>query len=85
MYLFHLTETNMELIGLKLKNKEIDLTTPDGFSWLREHLLSDDVEMFQAKKDYSDDQQLDKFTLIQQGAVITKGELFTYFEKLIGY
>ena len=53
-------------------------------NWLQKNLISDDVELFQAKKDYSDDQQFDKFTLIQQGAVITKGELFTYFEKLIG-
>jgi cag pathogenicity island protein 24 len=83
MYLFHLTETNMELIGLKLKDKAIDLTTSEGFSWLREHLLSDDVELFQAKKEYSEDKQLDKFTLIQQGSVITKGKLFTYFDKLV--
>jgi cag pathogenicity island protein 24 len=83
IYLFHLTETNMELIGLKLKNEDIDLTTTEGFSWLRKNLLSDDVELFQAKKDYSEDQQLDKFTLIQQGAVITKGELFTYFDELV--
>jgi cag pathogenicity island protein 24 len=83
MYLFHLKETNMELIGLKLKDKAIDLTTSEGFSWLREHLLSDDVELFQAKKEYSEDKQLDKFTLIQQGSVITKGKLFTYFDKLV--
>jgi len=84
LYLFHLSETNMELIGLKLKNETVDLTTKEGFSWLRENLLSDDVELFQSKKNYSEDQQLDKFTLIQQGSVITKGELFSYFENLIG-
>lgn len=84
MYLFHLTETNMKLIGLKLTNNEVDLTTPEGFNWLRDNLLSDEVEIFHSQKDYSKDKQLDKFALIQQGAVITKGELFTYFEKLIG-
>ncbi len=84
IYLFHLTETHMELIGLKLTNTSVDLTTSEGFGWLRENLLSDDVELFQAKKDYSDDKQLDKFTLIQQGSSITKGALFQYFEKLVG-
>lgn len=84
IYLFHLTEERMELIGLKLNNDAIDLTTSEGFAWLRENLLSDDVELFQAKKEYSDDKQLDKFTLIQQGAAITKGALFQYFEKLVG-
>jgi len=84
MYLFHLAETQIGLIGVKLKNETIDLTTREGFSWLRENLMSDDVELFNAKKDYSADKQLNKFELIQQGSLITKGDLFKYFEKLIG-
>lgn len=84
MYLFHLAEERIELIGLKITNTTIDLTTKEGFSWLRENLMDDAVELFQAKKDYSDDKQLDKFALIQQGSVITKGDLFTYFNKLVG-
>lgn len=83
MYLFYLGESEIELIGLKLNTKDVDLTTKNGFGWLRENLMSDDVEIFNAKKAYSNDKQLDKFALIQQGSVITKGELFTYFDKLI--
>lgn len=83
MYLFYLAETQIELIGLKLKKDTIDLTTREGFSWLRENLMDDAVELFNAKKDYSDDEQLNKFELIQQGSVITKGDLFKYFNKLI--
>ena len=84
MYLFHLGDQQIELIGLKIKKTEIDLTTKEGYTWLRENLLSDDVEIFNAKKDYSDDAQLDKFKLIQQGSLITKGQLFQYFENLVG-
>ena len=83
MYLFYLGKHKIELIGLKLKTTNIDLTTGDGFSWLRENLMSDNVELFNAKKDYSKDRQFNKFELIQQGSVITKGDLFTYFDKLI--
>ncbi len=83
MYLFHLTEEQIELVGLKITKDSIDLTTRGGFSWLRENLMDDSVELFQAKKDYSDDKQLDKFALIQQGAAITKGDLFKYFDKLV--
>lgn len=82
IHLFHLNEKNMHLIAIKIKNP-IDLTTTDGFNWLRENLMDDDVEFLQAKKEYSEDKQADKFKLIQQGSVITKGELFTYFDKLI--
>ena len=83
MHLFHLNENDMHVLALKLKNK-IDLTTKEGFSWLRENLLDDAVEFLQAKKEYSKDRHLDKFKLIQQGAVITKGDLFKYFNKLVG-
>lgn len=83
MYLFYLGESEIELIGLKLNKTDVNLTTKEGFAWLRENLMSDDVEIFDAKKAYSNDKQLDKFALIQQGSVITKGELFTYFDKLI--
>lgn len=83
MHLFHCLEKEMCLIAVKIKNESIRLTSKEGFDWLRNNLLSDDVEFFSAKKAYSDDKTLDKFKLIEQGAIITKGDLFDYFEKLI--
>lgn len=83
MHLFSLNEDNMHLIGVKLKNSQ-DLTTKEGFAWLRDNLLDDNVEFVTASKDYSDKKNLDKFTLIQQGAVITKGDLYNYLAKLVG-
>ena len=82
IHLFHLNETNMHVIGIKLKNA-IDLTSRDGFNWLRENLMDENVEFMQAKKEYSEDRHADKFKLIQQGGVITKGDLFKYFDQLI--
>jgi hypothetical protein len=83
MHLFHLTESNMHLIAVKITKDSIDLTTKDGFEWLRDNLLDDSVEFLQAHKNYSDDKNLDKFKLIQQGSNITKGNLFKYFDKLV--
>ena len=83
MHLFQCAEKNMRLIALKLKTSEIDITTKQGYNWLRDNLLSDEVEFFTAQKEYTDDKGLDKFKLIQEGANITKGQLFNYFEKLI--
>lgn len=82
MHLFHLNETNMHVIAVQIKNA-IDITTVDGFEWLRNNLMNEEVEFLQAKKDYQADKNSDKFTLIQQGGVITQGELFQYFDKLI--
>lgn len=82
IHLFALNEDHMHLIGIKINN-DTDVTTNEGFNWLRENLMDDAVEFVQAKKDYSDDDKLDKFTLIEQGANITKGNLYNYMYKLI--
>ncbi len=82
IHLFALNEDHMHLIGIKVKD-EADLTTAEGFNWLRNNLMHDNVEFVQAKKDYTEDKNLDKFTLIQQGSNITKGELYQYMFKLI--
>ena len=83
MHLFHCTEKTMRLIALKIKNQDIDITTTEGYRWFKDNLLSDDVEMFTASKAYSIDKGQDKFKLITEGATITKGELYTYFENIL--
>ncbi|MBT8269323.1 MAG: hypothetical protein HKO96_05545 [Flavobacteriaceae bacterium] len=84
LYLFETTEAEIRLIGLKILNEAIDLTTAEGFNWLRENLMDDSVELFHANKAYSEDPLIDRFQLIEQGAVITKGDLFRYFDRLVG-
>ena len=84
MYLFSAGKTQLRLIGLKIKTEEIDLTTKEGFAWLRENLMSDEVELFNAEKSIETDKNIKIFELIKQGPTITKGELFKYFEDLIG-
>ncbi|SIS65266.1 hypothetical protein SAMN05421766_103155 [Zobellia uliginosa] len=83
MHLFHLTEKEMKLLSVKVMNPEIDLTTSIGFSWFKKNWQSDFVEYLTASKAYSEDRNLDKFKLIQQGAVITKGELYQWFDNII--
>ena len=83
IHLFQCNEKSMRLIALKIEHADVDFTTKEGFEWLRNNLLSDSIEFFNAKKEYSDDKQLDLFKMIQSGANITKGELFTYFADLI--
>ncbi|MCB0445491.1 MAG: hypothetical protein KDC68_07565 [Gelidibacter sp.] len=83
MHLFHTKADNIQLIAIKLTIDTVDLTTSEGFNWFRDNLLSDDVEFLTANKAYSDDKAMDKFKLIQQGAIITKGDLYRYFEKLV--
>ncbi|GAL68488.1 DUF6495 family protein [Jejuia pallidilutea] len=83
MYLFHLDEDNMHAIVVNVKNDEVDITTKEGYNWLRENLMDERVEFLQADKAYTEDKNLDKFKMIEQGASITKGELYQYFYNLI--
>lgn len=83
MHLFHLGEKEMRLISVRVHNPEIDLTTSEGFAWFRKNWQSDFVEYLTAAKAYSSDRNQDKFGLIEEGAVITKGELYQWFDKVI--
>jgi len=84
MYLFKVDGSQLRLIGLKIKVDTIDLTTKEGFGWLRDNLMSDEVELFNADKTLEADKNLKLFELIVQGSNITKGDLFKYLEDLIG-
>ena len=83
MHLFYTAEKEMKLLSVKVMNPEIDLTTKEGFTWFKKNWQSDFVEYLTASKVYTGDKNLDKFKLIQQGAVITKGELYRWFDKII--
>ena len=84
MHLFHLSDKEMKLISVKILNPEIDLNTSLGFNWFKKNWQSDFVEYLNASKSYTEDKNLDKFKLIQEGAVITKGELYHWFDNIIG-
>lgn len=83
MNLFSLGEKEMELISVMVGDELIDITTKDGYQWLQKNLMDDEVKIFTAKKAYSDNPNKDKFKLIETGAVITKGQLFDYFDDLM--
>lgn len=83
MHLFYATEKEMKLLSVKVMNPEIDLATTVGFNWFKKNWQSDFVEYLTASKAYTEDKNLDKFNLIKQGSVITKGDLYRWFESMI--
>ena len=83
LYLFHLGENEMKLIAIKILQESIDITTKEGFAWLRDNYSTEEVEILTANKAYSEDRNADKFILIQQGSNITKGQLFQWFEAMM--
>ena len=83
LMLFHISEAFMELIAIKIDDENIDITTEYGYKWLQQNLHDDSVNLYTSTKAITDDRNKDIFVLIQQGSVITKGELYTYFSDLL--
>lgn len=83
IFLFQITAATINLVAIKIENEAIDLRTKEGYGWLQGNLLDDSVNIYTSTKAISDDRNKDIFALIQQGANITKGELYAYFEKVV--
>ena len=81
IYLFKVKETTLDLIAIKVENETVDVTTRAGYDWLQQNLMDDTVSLYTSSKAIGEEKNKDIFALIQQGAVITKGELYAFFEK----
>ena len=84
IFLFKITDLTINLIGVKVEKEGVDVTTRPGYQWLQQHLMDDAVSLYTSSKLISEDRNRDIFALIQQGAVITKGDLYGFFEKHLG-
>ncbi|MDT0686505.1 DUF6495 family protein [Autumnicola psychrophila] len=83
MFMFHITAATINLIAVKVESQEIDITSKTGYNWLRSNLMDDSVTIYTSTKAMSDDRNKDIFALIRQGANITKGDLYRYFEDVV--
>jgi hypothetical protein len=83
LMLFHISETHMDLIAIKIENEEIDITTDYGYKWLQQNINDDRVVLYTSTKAIKEDRNKDIFVLIQQGSAITKGALFKYFKDVL--
>ena len=84
LYLFEFQEQKIKLISIKINDSSVDLTKTEGLNWLMGHLSHDTVDIFKASKAYSENRNSDIFALVQQGAVISKGELYKSISQQIG-
>lgn len=83
MHLFAAEEKEIRLISVKVLNPDIDLTTKVGFDWFKKNFQGDFVDYLTASKAYKEEKNTELFNLIKQGASITKGELFQWFDNMI--
>ena len=64
-------------------NESVNFLSSEGIQWLSENIFSDEVEIQRGKKDISNDRNGALFAIIKQGGIISKGELFNKFDRLL--
>lgn len=76
LFLFHIEAGAMHTIIIQVLDPSIDVTTKEGFMWLKENMLSEKVQIRRGSKKFWDDRLQDIFALIRQGATISQGILY---------
>ncbi|MGB0879671.1 MAG: DUF6495 family protein [Polaribacter sp.] len=80
--LFKCEKTKIHRIAITI-NKKINILDQEGFEWLMKNPTDASVEIFKGTKAYTTERNLEIFDLIEKGSVISKGEIFKYFDELI--
>lgn len=80
--LFHCKKDEISRIVIQT-SKEIDFLTQEGYEWLLKNPNDESVDLFTGNKSYDKERNQELFSLIEQGGTIAKGELFSYFQRLI--
>jgi hypothetical protein len=83
LFLFKIEQDEMKLIAIRVNDPSKNITTDDGFQWLLNNYLNDEVDFFEATQPFTDDRNDDIFNLVKMGSVISKGEWYRYFQQLL--
>lgn len=80
--LFFCDEVYMRSIIIKT-SADVDLLTKEGLIWLGDNLFTDTVEVQTGQKLFVNDRNTELFELIKQGAIFSKGELYTQIDAIL--
>ncbi|WP_428229213.1 DUF6495 family protein [Flavobacterium sp.] len=83
IFLFKCFEKDVQSIVLKSLVPETDFLTKDGLQWLSDNMFTENIEMKVGKKVFTEDRNGSIFELIQQGAFLSDGQLFTQINTII--
>ena len=83
IFLFKCEATEVYSYVITTSNTVVDFLSAEGIQWLSENIFSDEVEIQRGKKVVSEDRNGALFSIIQQGGIISKGELFSKLDLLL--
>lgn len=83
IFLFQFDEKDIDTIVLNTKNPEVDFLTKEGLQWLGENMLTEEVEIRYGAKPFGVDRNSEIFEIIQQGGILSQGELYQQLKQVI--
>jgi hypothetical protein len=83
IFLFRCFDGYVNSIVLKSLVPEVDFLTKEGLQWLSDNMFTDTIEMKTGKKEFTEERNSSLFALIQQGAFLSDGQLYTQINTII--
>lgn len=83
IFLFRFDETDIDTIVLKTSNEEVDFLTKEGLQWLGDNLVNDQVDIRYGSKAFGGDRNGELFAIIQQGGILSQGELYHQIKTIL--
>lgn len=82
IFLFRLGKERMESIVIHAHAPHVDFLTEGGLQWLNENIFADEVQVTRGAKNFGTDRNAEVFSLIEQGAILSDGELYRQMEDM---
>ena len=82
IFLFKMDEEKMESIIIHAHAPHADFLTKEGLLWLNENLFSEEVKVTRGAKPFGEDRKAEIFKLIEDGAILSEGEIYKQFEDM---
>ena len=83
IFLFQCFDTYVNSIVLKSLVSEVDFLTKEGLQWLSDNMFTETIEMKIGKKVFTEERNASIFALIQQGAILSDGQLYQQINSII--
>jgi hypothetical protein len=83
IFLFHCLETEVKSIVLKTLEPEVDFMTSKGLEWMVNNLFTDAIDIHVGRKEYQGERNAAIFDIIQQGAILSDGQLYQQIDNIV--
>jgi hypothetical protein len=83
IFLFQCFDSYVNSIVLKSLVPDVNFLTKEGLQWLSDNMFTETIEMKIGKKVFTEERNASIFGLIQQGAILSDGQLYQQINSII--